>query len=94
MGPAGPPLLFCPYQVQWKLAVGTCASDGYATATAHCPHGTFLMSSACAGYAKGSKPPDAPAVRVWVAARGSGCAPVAGRLCSAVLQPAHSVPHT
>jgi hypothetical protein len=62
MGPAGPPLLFCPFQVQWKVAVGTCSEGGHATAVAHCPDDTFLMSSACAGYEKGSNPGTSPAV--------------------------------
>jgi hypothetical protein len=62
MGPAGPPLLFCPFQVVWKVSVGVCSSHGHMRTVAECPHGTFLMTSACAGYKKGCKPPDAEAV--------------------------------
>jgi hypothetical protein len=64
MGPAGPPLLFCPFNVVWKVAVGVCKSDDHISATATCPHGTFLMSSGCAGYTKGCKPGHSPPVRV------------------------------
>lgn len=65
MGPAGPPLLFCPFNVVWKVAVGVCKSDDHISATATCPHGTFLMSSGCAGYTKGCKPGRSPPVR-WL----------------------------
>lgn len=62
MGPAGPPLLFCPFQVVWKVTVGVCSTQGHIQTVAECPTGTFLMSSACAGYKKGCTPPQSPAV--------------------------------
>ena len=59
---AGPPLLFCPFQIVWKVEVGVCQSHGHIQACAECPQGTFLMSSGCAGYKQGANPAYTPAV--------------------------------
>ena len=67
MGPAGPPLLFCPFPVVWKVTVGVCSTHGHIQTVAECPAGSFLMSSSCAGYKKGCTPPHSPAVGAPVA---------------------------
>lgn len=59
---AGPPLLFCPFQVVWKVEVGICQSHGHIQAAAECPQGTFILNSACAGYKQGGNPAYTPAV--------------------------------